>query len=173
VRPSAALLALVTVFGVLLLGVLPGLIVAAGLALVIVIHKLSRPELGTLGRDPESGAWGRIDRHPGWETTPGFLLARVDGPLFYANAVNIKERLLALARSTEPKPRVVVLDLAESPDLDIETLDALGELADTLATEGVELRLATVRARALELLDRAGLRGRIRVEPTLDAAVAS
>jgi MFS superfamily sulfate permease-like transporter len=170
-RRSAIVLSLVALAGVLALGVLPGLLVAAGLSLVIVVQKLSRPEVGTLARDPASGAWGRRDRHPGWEAPADALVARVDGPLFYANSVSVKERLLELVRARDPRPRALVLELAESPDLDVETLDALGDLATMLAAEGIELRLASVRGPALALLERGGLDRRVRIEPTVDAAL--
>jgi hypothetical protein len=58
------------------------------------------------------------------------------------------------------------LGLAED-DLDVETL---AELTDELAGDGIELRLAGVRAPALELLGRRGLVPRVKIEPTLDAA---
>jgi anti-anti-sigma regulatory factor len=77
--------------------------------------------------------------------------------------------LLALAATAEA--RVVVLDLVETTDTDIQTADALGELAAQLARTGAELRLAYVRAPALAILERAGITERVRVEPTLDAAV--
>lgn len=171
-RTSAVVLALVALVGVLVLGVLPGLLVAAGLSLVVLIQRLSRPPVAALARDEATGAWGRADLHPDWERRPGIVAARVDGPLFYANAVAVKERLLDLVHAAEPRPGALVLDLAESPDLDVETLDMLAELADALAADGVELRLAAVRSRAVELLRRRGLVSRIPVEPTLDAAVS-
>jgi MFS superfamily sulfate permease-like transporter len=74
------------------------------------------------------------------------------------------------AREAEPPPSVLVLDLAQNDDLDVETLDTLAELADELAGDGIELRLAAVRAPALELLGRRGLVPRVKIEPTLDAA---
>lgn len=172
IRRSAAALALLALVGVLVFGILPGLIVAAGLALVVVIRKLSRPAVGLLARDPASGAWGRAERHPEWQTTPRVPVARVEGPLFYANAIVVKERLLALVRDAEPTPRALVLSLADNHELDVETADVLAELADALGREGVELRLAEVRAPVLELLRRSGLAGRVRVDPTLDSAVA-
>lgn len=98
------------------------------------------------------------------------LAARVEGPLFYANAVTVKERPLALVRAAEPRPGVLVLDLAQNDDLDVETLDTVAEPADELAGDGVELRLAAVRQPAVELLRRRGLVQRVRIEPTLDAA---
>jgi hypothetical protein len=64
-----------------------------------------------------------------------------------------------------------VIDLGQSADLDIEDVDALAELADALAGDGIEVRLAAVRAPALEVLRRGGLAGRVAIAPTLDAAV--
>ena len=76
VRRSALALALVALAGVLVLGVLQGLIVAAGLSLVYVVFRLSRPAVGALGRDPRSGAWGWLERHPDWPAPPGTLVIR-------------------------------------------------------------------------------------------------
>lgn len=171
VRRSAIVISLTALIGVLALGVLPGLLVAVGLSLIVVIQRLSRPSVGGLARDPASGAWGRADRHSDWEAPEDIVVARVDGPLFYANAASVKERLLDLAHAPRNRPRALVLDLGESPDLDVETLDMLDELTAALATEGIELRLASVRSRARELLTRTGLATRLRMEPTLDRAL--
>lgn len=46
----------------------------------------------------------------------------------------------------------------------------IGELADALNERSIELRLASVRAPAVEVLRRAGLLERVKVVPTLDAA---
>jgi hypothetical protein len=53
----------------------------------------------------------------------------------------------------------------------MQTADALGELADALRRDGIELRLALVRSPALEVLTRSELSERLQIEPTLDAAV--
>jgi sulfate permease, SulP family len=172
IRASAIAIALVALGGVLVLGILPGLLVAAGLSLIVVIKRLSRPEVGTIVRDPSSGAWGRADRHPDWQADSRNLVTRVDGPLFYANALSVKERLLDLVQGAERRPEALVLELAESADLDVESLDALAELAGELAAEGIELRLAAVRAPAVELLRRSGLADRVRITPTVDAAIS-
>jgi SulP family sulfate permease len=61
-RRSAILLALLAFAGVLLLGVLPGLLIAAGISLVLVIQRISRPTVAVLARDPVSGRWGNAER---------------------------------------------------------------------------------------------------------------
>jgi sulfate permease, SulP family len=171
-RTSAIVLALTALVGVLIAGVLPGLLLAAGLSLGLLIQRLSRPTVGLLARDSASGIWGNSERHPGWKLTKEALVVRVDGPLFYANATNVKEHIVDLLGKAEPRPPAVVLDLSGNTELDVQTVDTLSELSQALAKDGVELRLAAVRAPALELLERAGLTGRIPILPTLDAAVS-
>ena len=61
--------------------------------------------------------------------------------------------------------------LSQSTEIDLQTADSLRELADALRRDGIELRLANVRAPALEVLTRSGVAERVRTEPTLDAAV--
>ena len=105
IRRSAIVLALTALFGVLIAGVLPGLILAAVLSLVLVIQRLSRPTVGILARDAASGVWGNSHRHPGWKLTTETLVVRADGPLFYANATNTKEHIVDLVAQAEPRPR--------------------------------------------------------------------
>jgi sulfate permease, SulP family len=173
IRTSAIVLALTALVGVLIAGVLPGLLLAAALSLILLIQRLSRPTIGLLARDAASGVWGNSHRHPDWKLTTETLVVRADGPLFYANATNAEEHIVDLVREAEPRPRAVVLDLSDNTELDLQTVDTLAELSQTLARDGVELRLASVHAPALELLERAGLTGRIPISTTLDAAVAA
>jgi SulP family sulfate permease len=172
IRRSELVFALTALVGVLLVGVLPGLLVAAGLVLVVMIQRLSRPQVNVLARHPELAVWGSAERHPTWQTTPGAVVVRVDGALLYANALTVKEQLLALARDADPRPAVLVLDMAASYDVDVETLDALGELAAELEPDGVVLSLASVRVPVRDLLERGGVAAKVRIEPTVDAAVA-
>ena len=162
VRRTAVGFAALSLAGVLVLGVLQGLIVTAGLSLVYVVMRLSRPTVTPLARDPETGAWRRTTEPP----TGGVLVVRCDGPLFYPNANAVKDRVLSLAAGS----RVVVLDLEVSTELDVQGADMLLELAGQLRRDGIELRLAQVRAPALEVLRRSGVTDQVPVEPTLDAA---
>jgi MFS superfamily sulfate permease-like transporter len=173
-RRSALVFSLIALVGVLLMGVLPGLILAAGLSLAFLVQRLSRPQVVRVGRDAVTSEWGRVDLHPGWEPPPGIVAARVEGLLFYANANTVQERLLGLVRSADPRPAALVLDVAESPSFDVETLDMLADLVERLAAEGVGLRLANVREHGRELLGRRGLLPRLQVARSLDdAAVLS
>jgi high affinity sulfate transporter 1 len=170
IRRSALAFAAVALVGVLLLGVLQGLVVAAVLSLGYLLHRMSRPLVGPLARDPATGAWGRASAHPDWRQDPGVLVLRAESLLVYPNAEHVRERVRAAVAAADPRPRVVVLDLSQNRDLDVETADMLDELAAALAADGIQLRLADVRSDAAEILRRVGVDRRARIAPTIDAA---
>jgi sulfate permease, SulP family len=173
VRRSAIISAGLALAGVLALGILQGLVVAAGLALIYVVQRLSRPSVGTLARDPATGTWGRADRHDHWQRPDGALVARSDGPVLYPNANDVKDRVLALVADAAERPHAVVLDLSTSPDLDLQAADTIEELRQQLARDDIELRLAEVRAPARRILDRAGVSKRVPIAATIDEALAA
>jgi sulfate permease, SulP family len=170
-RRSAILLALAALVGVLVLGVLPGLLVAVALSLVELMQRLSSPPVRLLARDASSGAWRTVDPADGAPTAGDVLVAAAQAPLFYASSDGAKRSLLALVDGAEPRPAALVLDLSRNDDIDVQALDMLGELQRELAARGVELRLAGVHAGVRALLGRSGLAAQVRVEPTIDAAV--
>jgi sulfate permease, SulP family len=172
VRRSALVLSVTAIAGVLVLGILPGLVVTAGLSLLWVIQRLSRPSVGELGRDPAGEAWGRLDRHPGWTVPDGALVVRNEAPVFYPNADGVREAVLGLVHAAPDRPGLVVLDLSTTSDLDLQGADSLGELAAALHGEGIALALADVRVPVAEVLDRAGVADHVMLAPSIDAALA-
>jgi high affinity sulfate transporter 1 len=170
VRRSAIVFAGLAIFGVLGLGVLQGLIVTAGLSLVYLVRLLARVTVHALARDPDTGAWERRSRHPGWPVPDGVLAVRNDGPLFYANVLGVKDHVLELADATRPPVTRIVLDLGASPGLDVQTADTLADLAREATRRDATLWLTQLRAPARETLERAGLLERLHVAPSLDDA---
>lgn len=171
VRRTAIVFSVVALAGVLVLGVLQGLVLAAGLSLLYVIQRLGRPAVAVLGRDPASGAWGWADRHPDWAPSRDPLVLRHDGALLYPNADGVRERSMELVTAVEPRPAAVVLDLSLTPDLDVQSADAIRDFAAQLRAVEITLWLAEVRGPAATVLGRAGVTETVPIAPTIDAAV--
>ena len=77
-------------------------------------------------------------------------------------------------RTTDPKPRVVLLDLEVTSHLDLSTADMLAELVGELKAQEVELLLANVRAPIRDLLGRSGVSqtiGEKHIFPTIEEGV--
>ena len=121
-----------------------------------LIARASRTNIRRLYRDPTSGSYHDVSRHEGLEPTPGIVIARVDGPLFFADADRFRERLHELVRE-EPAPRWVVVDAEAVHLTDTDGADILIQVEEELRSQGVVLALARVHPPVLALWERAGV----------------
>jgi sulfate permease, SulP family len=126
-----------------------------------------------LVRDPADATWHRSDHRPDLAPPVGSIVVRTEAPLLYPNANDVKERVMTLARAADPPARIVVLDLALTAQLDVGSVDVLGELAGEARREGRTLVLAEVRAAVRDILVRAGLTDDLRIANTVDEALES
>lgn len=168
--------ALTALVGVLLFDLLPGLLLAVALSLALFIAAASTTHLAVLGQLPGSRRYGDTAQHPEAATTPGVLVVRPDGQLFFGNADRTRQGVLALAAAAHPAPRTVVLDLSSTYHLGIPVLDTLDELREALHRQGTELRLARLRARARADFDQHRLANRLApgtVHPDVDDAISA
>jgi MFS superfamily sulfate permease-like transporter len=76
--------------------------------------------------------------------------------LFFANVASVRDGIIAAAADLEPRPTVVLLDLSLTPEVDVPVVEALEDLHQRLAADGIELWLSYLRPEARDLLDRAG-----------------
>jgi high affinity sulfate transporter 1 len=156
-RPRDFFLALTALVGVITTSPLTGIAIAAVLSLLAILYQASRPYLAVVGRLPgEPPAFGDVARHPHAVQSPGVLVLRPDVALHFVNASVAKDQVAAAIESVHPPPRVVVLDLAASTDLDVAATDALVELLTDLRARGIELRLAHARAGVRDRMRRTG-----------------
>ena len=132
-------------------GILTGVI----LSLVMLIARSSRTNIRRLHRDPTSGSYHDVSRHRGLEPISGIVIARVDGPLFFADADRFRERLHQLVLEEEA-PSCVVVDVEAVHLTDTDGADMLIQVEEELRSRGVTLALARVHPPVLALWERAG-----------------
>ena len=148
--------AIAAMIGVLLLGPLYGLLVAVGLAVLGLVYRSSRPDLEVMGKVPdEKAAWGSIRNHPDRKTYPGVIVIRLDAPLFWANAAEIHDRVLAEV-DCDPSVKALVLDLEATSQLDTTSIDALERLLTRLKERDIDLYLVRVFFQARQVLAKSG-----------------
>jgi high affinity sulfate transporter 1 len=156
IRRNDFVAAIAAMVGVLLLGPLYGLLVAIGLAVLGLVYRSSRADLDVMGKVPaEKAAWGSISNHPERKTIDGILVLRVDSPLFWANATEIQDEVLA-AVDADPSVRALLLDLEATSQLDTTSIDMLELLLEQLRERDIQLYLVRVFYQARKVLDRAG-----------------
>lgn len=142
--------------GILLIGITQGILIGVVLSLLLLIARSSRTSVRELGRDPRTGRFHVLSRHEGLELTPGVRIARVDGPLFFADADAFRTRIREIA-ADEGAPGRLIIDAEAVLLTDTDGADILKQVAGELASEGSTLQLASVHPPVLALWKRAGL----------------
>jgi sulfate permease, SulP family len=168
----AAAIALV---GVLLLGILQGILLAALASVLLLLGSVSRPHVAFLGRIPGTDRYSDLARHPENETLSGVIAFRPEASLLYVNAETVMETVLRRLRSATPSDiRLVVCDLSASPYVDLAGSHMLHELHGELAAKGIALRIVGAHGRLRDLLRADGLGekvGRLDRVVTLDSVL--
>ncbi len=99
---SEAVLAIVTIIGVVILGIMQGLLLAVFLAIANLIRKSSVPTDAVLGVAADNSIRD-MSRPPKTHTIPGIIMYRFDAPLYFGNSNYFRERVLQLiAEAKEP-----------------------------------------------------------------------
>ncbi len=154
-------ISMVAFVGVLLLGILKGVLLAAVVSLLMLLRRAARPHVAFLGRIPGTRRYSDLERNPDNELVPGALLFRVEASVLYFNAEHVRQELWAGIHALDSKPRLVLGDLSTSPYVDVAGARMLRELHDELSKAGIALRLAEARAGVRDLLRAEGLEERV------------
>ena len=168
-------LAVLTLLGVLFIDVLQGMIIGLVASVLLILYQSSRPHISALGHVPGiPGAYTDLKRHPENIKVPGVLILRLDAPMYYANALTVRERIKALLADTQPPPRAVVWDSTGQDTVDITSAEVIKGLLVELKNKEIDFYVAEMHAPVREFSQRTGLLdmiGEDHIFPTLDVAV--
>jgi high affinity sulfate transporter 1 len=144
--------------GVLALGILQGILLAALASALLLLARVSRPHVAILGRVPGTRQYSDIARHPDNEKLPGVLAFRPEASLIYINAESVSDAVWShLGVSGAADIRLVVCDLSASPYLDLAGSQMLHDLQDELARRSIALRIIGAHGWGRDLLRADGL----------------
>jgi SulP family sulfate permease len=137
-------IAMVALFGVLILGVLEGIGLGVVFALTLLIHRASYPGTSVLGSLPGDDLFRDVSLHPEAKQCSGLLIFRFESILFFANANYFADQVkLRIEESTEPV-RQVLVDCYTMNLIDTTGASSLLRLSQELHEKGVRLSLARV-----------------------------
>jgi SulP family sulfate permease len=149
--------AMVALVGVLLLGILKGVLLAAVASLLLLLRRVASPHVAFLGRIPGTRRYSDLERHPRNEKIPGVIAFRTEAALLYFNVDNVLRDVLARVRQEEPGVSLVVCDLSTSPYVDLAGASMLLKLQTELRQRGIRLGIVEAHASVRDLLRAEGL----------------
>ena len=161
-------------FGVAILGVIPGIGLAIAAAVVEFLWSVWRPHFAVLGRADNVKGYHDISRYPQARQIPGLVLFRWDAPLFFANVEFFQQRVLEAVISSPTPVRWLVVAAEPVTRLDVTASDVVAALDQTLYDAGIELVFAEMKDPVKDKLKRFGLFKQLGEEaffPTVGAAV--
>ncbi len=161
VSKSEFRLCIITLLGVITVGVLPGVVVAIGMAIVQLLIRASRPNDAVLGRVPGTSDFRDIMTHRNAVSFPGLVIYRFDSSLVFFNADYFKARIRTLVRRASTPVRYFLLDAETMPLLDTTGAAILDQICGDLAAEGITTAIAAAKKPVRTMLDRTGLTEKI------------
>ena len=173
-RRTEFLLALATTVAVLVVGVLPGVLVAIGLSVLDLLRRVARPHDAIEGFVPDLAGMHDVDDYPGATVVPGLMVYRYDSPLFFANTEDFRRRALAAVAGAAEPVKWFVLNAEAIIDIDITAVDALDGVRNELSSRGIIFAIARMKQDLRSDLERTDLLLRIGEDhlfPTLPTAV--
>ena len=139
------LLSVATTLGVLILGVLPGVLLAVVLSLAWLLTVTSRPHDGMLGRVKGIKGFHNIEDYPEATTIPGLILYRFDSNVVFYNVDYFRDRLRGAIAAAKTPVEWVIIDASSINVIDITALQKTDELRDELKARGILLGTACLK----------------------------
>ena len=156
-RHFESVLAGITLVGVAVLGILPGILVAVAVNLAELVYRLSRPAAAVLGPVEGSTRWRAVSPEAAAAADPAVLVLRYGGPLVFANAEFVVTNVRQQLRRRQGSVRWVVLDCEAVTMVDTNGVQALDQLVELTRRREVTLALARVSGPLEEALRRGGV----------------
>lgn len=142
----------VTLLGVLILGIEQGITLGIILTIGSHLRKASHPHIAVVGRVPETEHFRNIKRHR-VETWHHLLLVRIDESLTFAN-VNYIQEYLENELWRQPNTKHVVLIFTSVSDIDTTALEALEMINQALQATGKTLNIAEAKGPVQDKLEK-------------------
>jgi SulP family sulfate permease len=150
-------LTMLTALAVVVIGMLPGIVIAVALSLLDVARRSSAPHTAILVQVPDTDTYRDLDHVDGGETIPGLLIYRFDAPLFFANVSVMTDELSDLVELASPPFEWVLIDAESIHDMDTTAVQGLEELIEDLHDAGITLVFARLRNAVRVIMTSAGL----------------
>jgi len=167
-------LSIVCFAGVAVLGAIPGIGLAIGIAVIEFLWDGWRPHYAVLGRVEGIRGYHDIKRYPEALLIPGLVLFRWDAPLFFANAALFQEQILKVISDSPTPVRRIIVAAEPVTSADITSADILTELKKILDASQIELHFAEMKDPVKDKLKRFELLQILGTDifyPTINSAV--
>ena len=128
-----------------------GIMIGVVLSLGVFLYKNMRPKVASLARH-EDEALRCVTTH-GLRECPYISMVRFDGPLFFANASYLEDKVTEFMRSKRDLKHIIIVANGIN-DIDASGEETLSLLVDRVRSAGVDISLSGVNESVMNVLER-------------------
>lgn len=173
-RRSEFYLAILTIFGVLILGLIQGVGLAVGLSLLEFIRRVYRPHTSILGIHEGKDGFHGVSKGGEKQFFPGLVVYAFDAPLFFANASFLVSDVKQIISTSDEPIQYLLIDATSIPDIDTSAADTFRELHEELREQGIDVGITGANEFLHEMMHKTGIAEIIGEEnfyPTIRAGI--
>ncbi len=149
-----------------------GIMIGVVLSLSVFVYKSMRPKVASLARFEDMSF--RCAFTHGLQECRYVALVRFEGPLFFANASYLEDKISDLMRQ-RPQLKHIVIVANGINDIDASGEEVLSLIVDTVRSAGVDISLSGVNESVMQVFQRTHFTEKIgedHLHPTMERAVA-
>lgn len=161
VRPVECFVAILTTLLVLILGILPGILIAVALSLLGEIRRIWRPNDAVFGSIVGVDGFHAVDPRVADGAIPGLIVYRFDAPLFFANSQHFLDRARELISAARTPVSWFLITAEGIFYVDTTAVEKLDTLRGERENKKAFLAIARANRPLRETLERAGLSEKI------------
>jgi SulP family sulfate permease len=173
-RRSEFVLAILTLVGVLVFGLIEGVALAVGFSLLEFIRRIYRPHSSILGIHEGKDGFHGVSSEGEKFFFPGLVVYKFDAPLFFANASYFSSDLSSVLSTSEEPVRYLLLDAEAITDLDSSASDMLRELVEELHEKKIIVGITGAGCMLIEMMHKTGIEEIVGLEnifPTIRSGI--
>ena len=153
--------ALISIAGVIVLGVLNGVAVAVGATLLYLLMKGMRPRDAMLGRIPGREGFYKLHRHKEAQQIPGLAIFLLQGNLLFLNVDYVKGRIEEIIETLAPATEWLIFDASAIAQIDSTAVVMLDDLHALAEERGLKFGFVELHKEPRDTLVRSGVAAKI------------
>jgi MFS superfamily sulfate permease-like transporter len=153
--------ALISVAGVVVVGVLEGVIVAVGVTLLYLLMKGMRPRDAMLGYIPGREGFHKLHRHPDARQIPGIAIYLLQGSLLFLDGDYVKGRIEGIVENLSPDTEWLIYDASATAQIDSTAVAVLDDVLAFTKERGLKFGIAGLHREPGDTLVRSDLAAKV------------
>lgn len=155
VKKSDCFLWFLAFFGTLFLGILIGILGAAAVSIIIVIHESVRPQVSLIWRVRGTNFYRSVKQSPDGVWVKGVLIVRFGASMYFANTSYIRDTIMDLINVGGSTVKYVILEMSPVISVDSSAIHTLEDMTKDFKKRGIYISFANVGNRVMKVLQRA------------------